>query len=312
MTECTVCGGNNFEEHEGHFFCTLCSTQSQDVRVIVAEEENFENFSRTGQIREPTTPRQNKRQAPNGDFGRPWSVYEAYQIIILHQVEALIKLGADKSLKDVVFQIWVNYLSKLRVAFSKEKDTKVTYERQRELFRGTTDKPKIKNVFAKRSLLKSRGLSAKKVRQQMEKDQTIVALQNEEFYEGDNPLSESGETQRVSRGDDSDSSEVELEEDEEEKWGRYRKSLKYDSVHKVRMTSTISVCYLGLMYTNPMTTVTDLIRWTRQKKIPYIDVRTILPEDMKFCLNDWQLFGFGSPPTLQQIRQTAGTIASYI
>jgi hypothetical protein len=37
----------------------------------------------------------------------------------------------------------------------------------RELFRGTTDKPKIKNVFAKRSLLKTRGLSAKKVRRQM-------------------------------------------------------------------------------------------------------------------------------------------------
>lgn len=33
------------------------------------------------------------------DYGRPWSVYEAYQIIIQHQVEALIELGAQESLK---------------------------------------------------------------------------------------------------------------------------------------------------------------------------------------------------------------------
>ena len=31
--------------------------------------------------------------------GRPWSHYEAYEIIILHQVEALIKLGAQPRLK---------------------------------------------------------------------------------------------------------------------------------------------------------------------------------------------------------------------
>ena len=36
------------------------------------------------------------------DVGRPWSIYEAYQVIIQHQVEALIKLGAHKSLKVTV------------------------------------------------------------------------------------------------------------------------------------------------------------------------------------------------------------------
>ena len=40
-----------------------------------------------------------------GDQGRPWSVYEAYQIIIRHQIDALIKLGADKSLKVILKQI---------------------------------------------------------------------------------------------------------------------------------------------------------------------------------------------------------------
>ncbi|XP_053407096.1 TATA box-binding protein-associated factor RNA polymerase I subunit B-like [Mercenaria mercenaria] len=307
MPECTVCGERDFEEHDGHYFCATCNTQSQDVRVIVAEEENFDNFRRSGLIKEAATPRQSKKQV--GDHGRPWSVYEAYQIIIQHQVDALIKLGAQESLKEIVFQIWVNYLSKLGVAFSSDTVTNVKYERQRELFPSTTDQPRIKNVLGMKSRKRTLGLSAKKVHKQVEKEQTVEALQNEEFYEGDNPLNDSGDTETELTGGGWSSNE---EDDSEQKWGRYRKSLKFNAVEKVRMTSTISVCFLGLMYTNPLTTASDLIRWIRKKKIPYIDVRAILPEDMKFCLNDWKLFGFGSPPTLEQIRQTAGTIAYYI
>ena len=55
-----------------------------------------------------------------------------------------------------------------------------------------------------------------------EKDQTVVALQDEEFYEGDNPLEDDGDTERGSRGDNSDSSDAEDEDKDEEKWGRYR------------------------------------------------------------------------------------------
>lgn len=309
MRECTVCGDKDFEEHDGHYFCATCNTQSQDARVIVADEENFDNFRRSGLIREPSTPKQSKQSRVAADRGRPWSVYEAYQIIIQHQVDALIKLGAQESLRDIVFQIWVNYLSKLGVAFSKEAVNKVKYERQRELFPSTTEHPEIRNVLGKRSLKKTLGPSAKRVQQQIEKDKTVEALQNEEFYKEDNPLNESEDTESGSQGAGWSSSE---EDETEKKWGRYRKSLKYNAVEKVRMTSTVAVCFLGLMYTNPLTTATDLIRWIQDKKVPYLDVRGILPEDMKFCLNDWKLFGFGSPPTLEQLRYTAGTIAYYI
>ena len=32
MPECEVCGGDDFEELHGHFYCTVCQTQSQVIK----------------------------------------------------------------------------------------------------------------------------------------------------------------------------------------------------------------------------------------------------------------------------------------
>lgn len=308
MRECTVCGETDFEELDGLFFCTTCNTQSQDVRVMVAEDEALENFQWSSIIREPTAPKEKPKKVR--DEGRPWSLYEAYQIIIRHQIEALIKLGAHEDLREVVFQLWANYLSRLGIAFSCTKDAELTkYERQREMFPGTTEKPKIKNVLGRRSRLRSQGMSAKKARQQMERDQTKVALQNEEFYEGDNPLQAESQAEEDREKEEWDSSE---EDEEEERWGRYRKKLRYDTVKRIRMVSTLGICFLGLMYTNPITTATDLLRWVQSGRIPYLDVSKIVPDDMKFHMNDWKYFGQGQMPSHEQLRFAVGSIGHFL
>ncbi|KAL4231393.1 TATA box-binding protein-associated factor RNA polymerase I subunit B [Mactra antiquata] len=293
MPECIVCGDNDFEEQDGLYFCGTCNTQSQDVRVFDADDENMDAINKKGRIKEASeTQRTQKKEY----HGRPWSVYEAYTRILRCQVDTLIQLGAEKRLNDIVFQIWANYLHKLKVAFVEDvtKQTGVKYERRRDLYQSTTDKPKVKKLRTRSAM------SAKKASEQLDRDQAKVALMNEEFYEGDNPLSVSGT-----------STALDLE-DTEEKYGKYRKKMMYDSVEKVRMSSTLAVCLLGLMFTNPMITCNDLLRWVKEKRIPYLETKHLFSEDMMFSLKDNMFFSMGNAPTVDQLRHTAGSIAFFL
>ena len=40
----------------------------------------------------------------------------------------------------------------------------------------------------------------------------------------------------------------------------FQKAIHTNNVHKVTMTSTIAICCVGLMYTNPLVTVADVAR----------------------------------------------------
>jgi len=43
--ECEECGGTNFYKETGHFYCSECQTQSQQVREHVFEQETINKKS---------------------------------------------------------------------------------------------------------------------------------------------------------------------------------------------------------------------------------------------------------------------------
>ncbi|XP_052773783.1 TATA box-binding protein-associated factor RNA polymerase I subunit B-like [Mya arenaria] len=274
------------------------------MRVMVADDDDME-VSQARKLHE-----KHDRVKGKGTFeGRPWSLYEGYEIILLHQVEALIRLGAHPRLKDLVFKLWVNYLHKLDVAFTDEPspcEVLQKMDRQREKFRGTTRKPRVKNVLSRKSLKQTVGVSQKKVEKQLDREALQETLIDEEFDDGENPVELKG---NVESDLDWSSGDEDVEENE---WGRYRRKLHNRDVHKVKMASTACLCYLGLMFTNPATTIADIVRWIRTDKLPYRNAALLLPEEMKFCLNDWKCFGMGTIPSSENLRLDTGRLAVFL
>lgn len=218
MPVCEVCGEEEFTELEGHFYCTTCQTQSQDVRVVEQEEEYGQWAGHSNKITEKRGEKPKKKEKE--DRGRPWSIYEAYQIIIQHQVEALIKLGAQESLKDVVFKVWVNYLSRQGVAFSDKPRFDVSKKlRQREMYPGTTKNPDIKNVGMQKKRRKIFGISAKKAEKMQLADKMRQAFGKEKFYDGDNPLADDNPA--------TDGSDIDYYSSEEDNMTYQKKSYKH-------------------------------------------------------------------------------------
>ncbi|XP_036368036.1 TATA box-binding protein-associated factor RNA polymerase I subunit B isoform X2 [Octopus sinensis] len=109
QTKCPVCDETEFENIDGMYYCLTCC--SQIPKVFDTEVENYgqENYLFSSKLK--------KSQADVDKYGCKWSTIEGFQFVIKEQVKALIALGADPRLKEVVFDLWVKYLTKVKVAF---------------------------------------------------------------------------------------------------------------------------------------------------------------------------------------------------
>jgi TATA box-binding protein-associated factor RNA polymerase I subunit B len=54
-----------------------------------------------------------------------WTSWEYYNFILKGLVDELIGLGANKTIKVVVLQLWATYLKKLDVAFTSKRETRL-------------------------------------------------------------------------------------------------------------------------------------------------------------------------------------------
>lgn len=111
---CNVCGGTNFFIEAGHYYCSECQTQSQDVR-----EQVFDVPEETTAAR-PTSSKKIRKKKKAEDQLTSW---ECYNYILLGLVNELIELGANSKLKRVVHILWFKYLIKLNVISDKPSET---------------------------------------------------------------------------------------------------------------------------------------------------------------------------------------------
>ncbi|CAG5127939.1 unnamed protein product [Candidula unifasciata] len=260
---CRVCGNSDFSEIDGLYYCTECQTQSED---LILQEASQNDFTLLGgnEIKLSQARIESSRKKTKPSFGRPWTIYEAYQIIILAQADSLIALGARDDLKDVVFTIWANYLAKLGVAFCKHEKlvpdivAKTKYGRFRELNRGTLNNPlnrtkrplkekRVSKVFFLRYSLSDREILLQAVRQ------------GDMFLYFQSPIQ--GDT-----------------------------FLAIRSPEWMNMSKTLAVCYIGLMFTNPNFLPCDIVRFVYESKVPFLSVTHLLPEDMVLSGHDNKLF----------------------
>ncbi|KAJ8317638.1 hypothetical protein KUTeg_005542 [Tegillarca granosa] len=230
------------------------------------------------------------------DKGRPWHTYEGFLIIIREQVQALIKLGAPKTLEDKVFRLWCTYLSKSGIAFP-ENSKKIpgvlkNAMRHREKYPGTIEDPSIEPVVIRRRYRNRQGLSEEKFEAELAKKEVAEKLLSEEFYKGDNPVDDdncvleddvksliSDLTSHCSDDEDDENKTVKKRNKtkEVEKDRNYHKHIEW-----MNMLKTLCFCYIGLLYSDCLVTASDIIRWVKKGKIPYYNAMHLLPPDMKF------------------------------
>ncbi|KAF2897605.1 hypothetical protein ILUMI_08574 [Ignelater luminosus] len=111
---CNVCDGTDFFIEAGHYYCTECRTQSQDII-----EQVFDVPEETTAAR-PTSSKRIRKKKKIEDQLTSW---ECYNYILLGLVNELIELGADSKLKRVVHILWFKYLKKLEVISDKPGET---------------------------------------------------------------------------------------------------------------------------------------------------------------------------------------------
>ncbi|XP_064460830.1 TATA box-binding protein-associated factor RNA polymerase I subunit B-like [Ornithodoros turicata] len=113
MVFCVTCGGGNFEEIAGHFYCAECNTQSQELRV----EELEENFSDQPSFGHGThTPKKRGRGVDDVKREEVFS-HEIFSDVLLAQLDVLEKLGASPLLREVVRTLWLTFLHRCELAF---------------------------------------------------------------------------------------------------------------------------------------------------------------------------------------------------
>ncbi|BFY98181.1 hypothetical protein BsWGS_01221 [Bradybaena similaris] len=272
---CRTCNSSDFIEVDGLFFCTECRTQTEDVQQEEQVTSTQVDFSAGfNEVRCSQIESQSSRKKPKPSLGRPWTIYEAYQVIILAQADGLIAQGARQDLKDVVFTIWANYLAKLGVAFCKNEQlvpdivAETKYGRLRELCRGTLDNPLNR---MKRPFIEDKSKTAPKA----------AVDNNENTYEGDQ--ADSDKEDRIMFMNDDPDKDVKL---------RYTLG-QLRALHSpewMNMSKTLAMCYIGLMFTNPNIVPCDVVRFVYESKVPYLSVTHLLPADMVLSTCDGTLF----------------------
>ncbi|XP_048258543.1 TATA box-binding protein-associated factor RNA polymerase I subunit B-like [Haliotis rufescens] len=330
MPQCVVCGLEDFEERDGLFYCTTCQTQTQD---LIVEEDEFEENVDTGQPivdhRRRIKQAKVKVDKPEEYKGRPWTIYEAYQIILKHQVQAFIRKGAHPKLEEFVFRLWAVYLSKLKVAFSEDEhiypEALRKHVRHREKYYGTLENPIVPAV---------RNIRMHKKRNPNRVVDAInpASVEGEEFYEGDDPTQVPDEVDRYPSS--------ESEEDVEEMYPKSADKVRekdpddlsdvsmFDDSFILKTKSSLnrmmalqmewlnlpkllSLCQLGLLYTNSITTAADIVRLVEAGEIPYTEVTTLLPEEFQYGSYDPQLF-LAEIPKPHALRYLTGNMAHFL
>ena len=120
---CPSCRGTEFEEIDDVLYC---ATSGCGIRVGGAKTVASTEFLGT-EIRltqEVTAPSSSSLKTKRVDKGSPWTSYEAFNLILAHQVRFLIdEMKAPQRLELVVLSLWAAFLSKSEVAFVDQNET---------------------------------------------------------------------------------------------------------------------------------------------------------------------------------------------
>eukprot|EP00058_Branchiostoma_floridae_P018325 XP_002603814.1 hypothetical protein BRAFLDRAFT_86650 [Branchiostoma floridae] len=321
MPRCPICDGENFEEIDGRYYCDECHTESQDVRELQQEAGYVDPSLRTRRLRETGTPTKKELTL---EESYPWYTHEAFQVIIKAQVEALIKMGVNPRLKDIVKQLWFTYLSRCGVAFTGAAKEQEPPTQDGLMFR---QQDRMTSALQRRKSTRQSEEEKSSEGESTDAGSTHDPLSSQASTRSDlEPIDDIDMYIRGLSGLESETSDTSVyatsdtEDDQEDdrgsvdsRRGKPRGSKKGTyPIQRMTMLRTLCFSYLGILWLQEPVLPSDMIRWVREGHIPYIAVKELLPKHMKLGIMDCNNFSVQAFPSYQVIQNNTVRLARFI
>ncbi|KAH7957693.1 hypothetical protein HPB52_021903 [Rhipicephalus sanguineus] len=331
MVVCASCGGEDFDEVSGLYYCSECNTQSQDVRVEQVDDEGAAPPPHVGRA-SPRRSRKEMGDAPQ-EIKRPYPTNELFNAILVRQVDALISLGASPELRGVVCRLWMDYLVRLEAVSRVEDDERTprigaanrwSDLRTVEELLGASESSERKRKKLQKALfgsgVRTRLTPRSSRRRKRLKNRCDVArapnLDSDCEFESELPATAS-EGEQASDDDMEDFRSTAAKEYLERVVSRGvdlhdKKIGRENEVTVVTLQRLLCVLYLGVLITGDPILLTDILRWARDGHLPYLHVLKILPEDAKLWGQQWRTFVRLSVPTIDDLAAQAAHLAHFL
>lgn len=331
MVVCASCGGEDFDEVSGLYYCSECNTQSQDVRVEQVDDEGAAPPPHVGRA-SPRRSRKEMGDAPQ-EIKRPYPTNELFNAILVRQVDALVSLGASPELRGVVCRLWMDYLVRLEAVSRVEDDERTpriaaanrwSDLRTVEELLGASESSERKRKKLQKALfgsgVRTRLTPRSSRRRKRLKNRCDVArapnLDSECEFESE-LLAAASEGEQASDDDMEDFRSTAAKEYLERVVSRGvdlhdKKIGRETEVTVVTLQRLLCVLYLGVLITGDPILLTDILRWARDGHLPYLHVLKLLPEDAKLWGQQWRTFVRLSLPTIDELAAQAAHLAHFL
>lgn len=332
MVVCASCGGEDFEEVSGLFYCSECNTQSQEVRVEQVDDEGAAPPPHVGRA----SPRQSRKETGDKpqESKRHYQTNELFNIILVRQVDALVSLGASPELRGVVCRLWMDYLVKLEAVSRVEGDERTprigaanrwSDLRTVEELLATSESNERKRKKLQKALfgsgVRTRLTPRSSRRRKQLRNRCVVARARNLDSECEDVLEEEA------------AAATEGEQASDDEWEDFRSTAAKEyldlvsgrgfNVHDkkvgretevtvVTLQRLLCVLYLGVLITGDPILLTDILRWARDGHLPYLHVMKLLPEDAKLWGQQWRTFVRLAMPTIDELVAQAAHLAHFL
>lgn len=262
---CETCAENDFYESGGFFFCQECNTQSQALRVI-ENESQFDITFLQKSVYQKVDQHVREMEKEEQDMGIPWTTHDAFGLLLQAQGKELVQLGAPLTLPALLAKLWERYQNrKLGTPNPRARDT------TKDRTKGTPP------VAFWRALREKRGKWPKSIdpSHMTKEERKDWAKQNEQEEEEDE-VEEEEEKKTV----DADTQENLL----------IAPRTTFQHVQRMRMEFSLCFLYLTLLHLESHISLGDLLRWSKECLIPYLNPSAFFPVDMKFSVYDVRTF----------------------
>jgi len=292
---CETCGECEYYEDGGFFYCQECNTQSQGMRLIEASVDQFNFTGAQRSIYQKVDQCVGEKEKGEPDFGIPWTTHDAFALLLQAQSVELVKLGAPASFPLLVEKLWRRYESR-RAGTPKPRDRDVIEDQSKG----------VAPVSKWRAYRKRRGKWPSTV------DPNGLSREERKEWKVHNGLSEE---------------QAEEEEEENDSVRKKRRKQEWDTraglkitrrtakFHIQRMRLEYSLCFIYIALLNFKCTITlgDILRWTEQSYIPFLNPLEYFPENMKFSDTDIKTFaGTKRVPSSHQLRVDTGRLIVFL
>ncbi|XP_038968895.1 TATA box-binding protein-associated factor RNA polymerase I subunit B isoform X3 [Rattus norvegicus] len=262
---------------EGKYYCTSChnvTDRSEEVvSTAVIPNTKINSISR------------GLRQRSKHEKGWDWYVCEGFQCILYHQAEALETLGVSPELKnEVLHSFWKRYLQKSKQAYCKNPVR--TSGRKAKVLEDNLQSSDWGSDF------------------ELLSDTTCPPESGAEFQSDSQTPKPFPATKRSSK---SAASVCSGSVDGVEYSERKEKGLL-----KMTVPRTLALCYLSLLWQRETITLSDLLRFVEEDRIPYINAFKVFPEEMKVYGRDKGIFAVESWPDYEDIYKNMIEVAVFL